>query len=93
MEKRALTPDDPVDTETLEQFHRLTETRAKIADDLLSLEQDKIQLLLAAKKIDEQRTRLFEACLIDRGLPLDAAIEIDRKTGKITLTKSEAEEE
>jgi hypothetical protein len=90
-EKRPLTPDDPVDAQTLEQFRRLQEARQRCADSLLSLEQEKIQILAAAKKLDDQRTRLFEGCLVERGLAPDTAVEIDAKTGRILVSKAEPE--
>lgn len=82
-EKRPLTVEDPVDTETLQQFRELQENRQRFADTLLSLEQDKIQLLAAVKKLDDQRNRLFESCLVDRGLAPNTKVEIDARTGKI----------
>ncbi len=88
-EKQALTPNDPVDTETLEQFRRLQEARQRFADNLLSLEQEKIQLLAAVKKIDDQRNRLFETCSIERGIPPQTRIEIDARSGKITILDEE----
>jgi hypothetical protein len=83
-EKRVLTSDDPVDAETLEHFRKLQEARQRFADSLLSLEQEKIQLLAAVKKLDDQRNRLFESCLVERGLAPDTQVEIDARTGKIT---------
>lgn len=86
-EKRPLTLEDPVDPETLEQFRRLQEARQRCADNLLSLEQERIQILAAAKKIEDQKTRLFEGCLVDRGLAPTTSVEIDAKTGRIKLTE------
>lgn len=88
-EKRPLTPEDPVDTETLEQLRRLQDTRQRLAESLLTLEQEKIQLLAAAKKVDDQRNRLFETLLVDRGLSPGTEIEIDAKTGRIKLLELE----
>lgn len=85
-EKRPLTVDDPVDAEILQQFRSLREARDRIADSLLSMEQEKIQLLAAAKKIDDQRNRLFEGCLVDRGMAPDTGVEIDARTGKLNLS-------
>lgn len=89
-EKRPLTPNDPVDSETLEQFRQLQEARQALADDLLAIEQRKIQLLASAKKIDEQRNRLFERCLVDRGMPPDTTVTIDSRTGVIELENKAA---
>jgi hypothetical protein len=91
-EKRPLTIEDPVDAETLEQFRELQEHRQRFADSLLSLEQEKIQLLAGVKKIDDHRNRLFEGCLVERGLPPNTKVEIDARTGKIKRTGEEATE-
>jgi hypothetical protein len=89
-EKRDLKPNDPVDTETLEQFRRLQEARSRFADSLLSLEQEKIQILAAVKKVDDQSARLFEHCLIERGLPPTAKVSIDPRTGAIDVVKDDS---
>jgi len=86
-EKRVLKPNDPVDTETLEQFRRLQEARSRFADSLLSLEQERIQILAAVKKVDDQSARLFEQCLIERGLPPNAKVSIDPRTGAIDVVR------
>jgi hypothetical protein len=83
-EKRSLTPEDPVDAETLEHFRKLQEARQRFAESLLSLEQEKIQLLAAVKKLDDQRNRLFEGCLVERGMTPDTEVEIDARTGRIS---------
>lgn len=89
-EKRPLTIEDPVDSETLEQLRRVQEARQRFADNLLSLEQDKIQLLAAVKKLDDQRNRLFEGCLVERGLAPTAQVEVDARTGKITRSMEDS---
>jgi len=85
-EKRPLTPEDPIDAETLQQFRSLQEARDQIAGNLLSMEQEKIQLLAAAKKVDDQRNRLFQNCLVERGIAPDTDVEVDARTGKIKFT-------
>jgi hypothetical protein len=82
-EKRSLTPEDPVDTETLAQFARLQETKQHLAMVLTQLELDKVEILRSVSRIDEQNRRLFEACLVDRGIPLTNDIEIDSRTGRL----------
>jgi chromosome segregation ATPase len=81
--ERPLTPEDPVGAAVLEQLQHLQDARLEMGDRLLTLEQDRIQILGAVRKIDDQRNRLFESCLIDRGLPPTARAQIDGKTGKI----------
>ncbi len=87
MAENTLTPSDPVDVETLEQFRQLQEARARLADELLEVEQAKIRILHAVKRVDDQRNRLFEACLVSRGLAPDTSVEIDHRTGVITVRK------
>jgi len=88
LENPSLTPLTPVDPETLNEFGRLLETRQHFAESLLTLEQDKIQLLAAVRKVDDQRSRLFQKCLVDRGLPPDTTAEIDAKTGVVKIVVS-----
>jgi len=84
-EPKRLTLEDPVDPETLNELRSLQEARAGVADNLLSLRLEEIHLLAAARKIDDQHGRLFERCLIDRGVSAGARAEIDAKTGKVIL--------
>lgn len=89
-EKKPLTVRDPVDPETLEQFRQLQDARQHMAETLLSMEQEKIQLLAAVKKVDDQMHRLFEGVLVARGLPPDTKVEIDGKTGRIVVEEKPA---
>jgi hypothetical protein len=82
-EKRALTPEDPIDPVTLAQLAKIQETKQHLALILLRMESDKVELLRSAKRLDEQNRRIFEACLVDRGITPDAAYEIDGVTGKL----------
>ena len=86
-----LTPNDPVVPEILAQFSTLADAKRELALTLLSLENEKVRIIASARKIEEQLTRLFEACLVERGLPPDAVVEIDPKTGKITVVGGLAE--
>lgn len=80
-----LTINDPVDAETLQSFADHQGTKAVIAERLLEIEMGKVRLLRAAVDNDAERQRQFDKILLDRGLPPNAQIEIDAKTGKITL--------
>ena len=82
--EKKLTLDDPVDADTLTKFSDLQSARLQAAERLLDLEQEKIRTLRAASNIDTERQRLFEAVLMSRGLPPNAPVEIDAKTGKVT---------
>lgn len=82
-EKTQLTPEDPVDLETLAQFERIQLAKQDLALVLVRIEQDKLEVLRSVSRLDEQNRRLFETCLVDRGLPPTAEVEIDSKTGKL----------
>jgi hypothetical protein len=93
---KKLTVDDPVDADTLAQFNKLEATRYELASQLLELEQDRVRLLSAAHRVDEQRQRTFERVLVDRGLPPNAQVEVDSNTGRLkvlTPTKSEPDKQ
>lgn len=85
MSEDKLTIDDPVTQEVLDQFLQLANARSQLAERLLEIEQQRIQILAAVKKADDERARLFEAVLVERGVPPTSVAEIDAKTGKITL--------
>jgi len=80
-----LTALDPVPAETLEELRELQEARFDMADTLLTLKQEEIQILAAVKKLDDRRIRLFEDILIERGLAPNTRAQIDPTTGKLVL--------
>jgi hypothetical protein len=82
-----LTVDDPVAPEVLQQLGQLQAARAELADRNVMLDQEKIQLLAAIKRLDDQKTRLFEAILVERGLGPRTEVEIDRRTGQLKLVQ------
>jgi hypothetical protein len=84
-EKKRLTVDDPVDEETRGKFTSLQETRLRVGDRLLDIELEKIKLIRSASAIDNERQRLFEKVLIDRGLSPNQAVTIDSATGQIKV--------
>lgn len=84
-ERKKLTVNDPVPPEVIQAFDHIEKARARIAIENMALDQRKIQLLAAAKKVDEQFQKLFDSILVERGLPLDTVVEIDDKTGVLTV--------
>lgn len=82
---KRLTVDDPIDASTLASFSSLEAAKYDVALQLLEIEQDKVKLLAAAHRIDEQRQRTFERVLMERGLPPTSRVEVDGKTGKIKV--------
>jgi hypothetical protein len=92
-EPRKLTAIDPVDPETLATFNKLEEVKHDIAIKLLELEQDKVRLLATAHRVDEQVQRTFERVLVDRGLPPSTQVDIDSKSGQLTVRKAPVAED
>jgi hypothetical protein len=90
-QQRRLTTEDPVSMEQLNRLRLLQESRLDIGDRFLTLEQEQVKLLAAARRVDEEKQRVFEALLLERGLPPDATVEIDAGTGKIKLVNQSSE--
>lgn len=84
-ETQKLTVNDPVDTETRKRLEELGGARYEVADKLLEMEQEKIKLLVAANRLDEERSRTFEKILMDRGLAPTTPIEIEAQTGNLRV--------
>lgn len=84
-EKPRLTLNDPVPDETIKKFEELAEARAAVAEQMLQLEQEKILLLATARQVDQQHRRLFQEVLTERGMAPGTKVDIDVKTGKLTL--------
>ena len=89
MSKEKLTLADPVDAETRANLRRLQHARADVADKLLDVEQEKVRLLVTANRIGEEIARTFEKILLDRGLPLTTAVEIDPETGDLQVLQTQ----
>jgi hypothetical protein len=84
---KKLTLQDPVGKEVLLDFNQLEDAQYKIALRMLALEEDKVKLLASSHQIQQQRQRMFEKVLMERGLQPDVPVEIDSKTGALTLLK------
>lgn len=84
-EGRRLTLNDPISKGTLEQFRQIHDARVRLSLALLQLEQNKINLLGGAKRLDAQQDQLFQAALVERGLPPGTPVDVDAKTGLISL--------
>jgi len=82
-QQRRLTFDDPVSKEVLSQFQDLTSARIDLAERVVEMEQQKIFALAAIKRVDEQKSRLWEAILMERGIDPKASIQVDSDTGKL----------
>lgn len=80
-----LTPTDPVPPETLKRFDELDSARYELGLQLLVMEQEKVRVLSAAHQVDQEKKRLFESVLIERGLAPDTKVQIDSKTGVVAV--------
>lgn len=84
-EKKRLTPEDPVDEETRARFASLQDARLRIGDRLLDIELEKVKLFRSASTIDNDRQKLFERILIERGIAPNQPVTIDSSTGQIKI--------
>lgn len=92
-ESKRLTPNDPIDVETLARISELESTRARLGLQLLDIEDDKVKILVSSRRIDEEKQRIFEKALMERGLPPNTPVEINANTGLIHVlgTKGSAD--
>ena len=65
-------------------LQRLQQSRMSLGERLLDLEAEKVRLLAAVQRLDNEKTRVFEGILMERGLPPNSVVEIDAETGAIT---------
>jgi len=91
-EKKRLTVDDPIDTDTISKLTALQDARLRIGDRLLELELERVRLIRSATSVATERQKLFERVLIERGLSPNQPVSIDQGTGQLkVLSQSEAE--
>lgn len=88
-EAKQLTIEDPVPKDMVQRFHQIRAAQADCGLELLALEERKIQLLAANKKLREQHDRLFQGLLVERGLSPQTSVELDAETGKLILTEAQ----
>jgi hypothetical protein len=78
--------------EQLNRLRLLQESRLDVSDRFMTLEQEKVKLLAAARRIDEEKQRVFQGILLERGLDPHVMVEIEASSGKLKLI-SEPESE
>ena len=83
--EKKLTIKDPIPQETLGALRQLGDAKIRIAEGLLDLETQKIGFLAGAKRIEEQKSRIFGEILTSRGLSPSSTVQIDRDTGAIKV--------
>lgn len=52
---------------------------------LMDLEQEKVHVIAVGRRIREEKNKIFQKLLMERGLPPSASMSIDKDTGRITL--------
>lgn len=82
--EKAVTMDTPVPPETLERLREMEMTRSRIGHQLIDLENERISLIAGARRIDDERNKLFHVLLMERGLPPNTAAQIDPETGLLS---------
>lgn len=82
---KKLTIADPVGKDVLDKLEELEMSRANVGMNLLDLKQEEVKLLAAARRIDEERHRVFERVLMERGLAPNMISEIDIATGLLKV--------
>lgn len=84
---------EPVSKEDLARFQQLDLSKKALAERLLSLEEEKIRIMAATKRISDEWTGLFSRIASERGLDPNSAFDINPKTGAIDLGSPPAEEQ
>lgn len=85
-------PYEPVDAECLARLRELSLARDSMAHKALSLDLEKIPILAAGRRIDEEHDALVRRIMTDRGIPLSASVDINPTTGAIVVASTRSEE-
>ena len=84
-EQNRLTVNDPVSPDVLAEIKQIDMVKAGMAERNMALDQEKVTLLAARRRIDNQHSEIFNKILVERGLPSDTTIQVDLNTGRIQL--------
>ena len=74
---------EPVGPEDLARLNGLNGARRNIADKLLQLEMEKIRILAASKRVDDEWSGLFQRLAQERGLDPTTILDINPQTGEL----------
>lgn len=85
---KRLTLEDPVDPDVLVHLDTLHEHWMDLSERHTLLEQEQIQILAALKRIDDEKHKIFEQILIERGISPDQRVQIDPKTRVLRTLES-----
>jgi len=78
--QKRLTLEDPVDPEVLTHLEVLHNHWMDLAERNARLDQEKIQILAALKRLDDEKQKVFEAVQVERGISPTKMVSIDPKT-------------
>jgi hypothetical protein len=84
--------DTPVSPAELNRMTELDNAYMELGARLLDLENDKVKILVSARRIEEEKQRLFEKILMDRGIAPSTPVEIDRETGALSVIRRPGQE-
>jgi len=84
---KSLSLDTPVPPEVLERLRDMELTRSRIGHQLIDLENERISLIAGARRIDDERNKLFHVLLVERGLAPNTPVSIDPETGLMSQIK------
>jgi hypothetical protein len=76
---------EPVAVEDLARLRELAGARDNVAHKLLSLELEKISILAAGRRVDEEHDVLLRRIMTDRSIPLTSTVDINPRTGEIIV--------
>jgi hypothetical protein len=82
---KRLSVNDPIDQETLGKFGELETARMRLGMQLLDVEDERVKILVSSRRVDEEKQKLFEKVLMERGLPPTTPVEIEASTGLIKV--------
>lgn len=88
-EEKKLTMEDPVSLEVLTKLQDMASHRGRLCEQYVDLENEKVRLQVAIRQLDQERARVFERLLVERGLDPTATVEIDAATGKVTVIRAD----
>lgn len=90
MNEPKLTANDPVSPEVLSRLQQVVGARAQLLEQLMELEQTKVQILVGERQLILEKDRLIEKTLTDRGFDPKTPVEIDAQTGIISVIQPKA---
>lgn len=75
----------PVDQETIAKLVGLHDKKSELALELLRIKEREILILAAASSVSLEIDRMHQRILTDRGLAPSTTVDVDPKTGALTL--------